>query len=244
LATSQRDVRDDGNIEYCFLTDVAGDPPPEHEGKDLREMGIDGALRLARIMHSDLVFAGASAWNWWLAVSVYNFPDGLLYVPPPQTQRPTTVGCPHPVPEVDAEAEVQVSKRLWAMAQFSRFVRPGSVRLAMRSDDGAGDGDGWSSPPGLQDGVLVSAWLRPAGSPGDSDTLVMVYINLGDADCWRTLSVSGDNGTWPWEGATCWATTCEWDCACVSSQLKGPPRTLVLPSRSVVTVLLPQNTPL
>ena len=90
--------------------------------------------------------------------------------------------------------------------------------------------------------MLVSAWRRPAG---DSDTLILVYINLGDADCWRTLSVSGDNGTWPWESATCWATTSEWDCTCVTSQLlKGPPRTVLLPSRSVVTVLLPRNMPL
>ena len=82
--------------EYCVL---------QHK----RDLGMDTALMVARVIHSDLAIAGASAWAWWLAVSPYDYKDGLIFT---DWKKP---GDPQ---------NVLPSKLLWAMGNFSRYVRP------------------------------------------------------------------------------------------------------------------------
>ena len=123
--------------EYCVM----------ESGRDL---GIDTALRVARVMHYDLTVVGTSAWQWWLAVSPYDYKDGLIYT---DWHNPG-----------DAET-VYPSKTLWAVGQYSRFVRPGMIRV-----DLAGTGGVNASV----DGVLASAYLdKTAGR------LVVIYVNMG-----------------------------------------------------------------
>lgn len=93
--------------EYCILGDNAGEM--EGNGKDL---GIDPGLYVARVIHNDLVNANASAWHWWLAVSPYNYKDGLIYVDKNKT-----------------DGNFETSKMLWALGHYSRFVRPGATRV-------------------------------------------------------------------------------------------------------------------
>jgi len=96
--------------EYCPLG-------PHGRGRDL---GMDTALAVARVIHFDLVVAGASSWQWWLAVSPYDYKDGLIYV------------------DHDPEdGEFCESKTLWALGNFSRFVRPGMIRVGVRRSEGS-----------------------------------------------------------------------------------------------------------
>ena len=92
--------------EYCILGDNAG----EMNG-DKRDLGINAALYMAKVIHTDLTSANATAWQWWTAVSAYDYKDGLVYV-----DKNNTDGNFYP------------SKMLWAMGNYSRFVRPGYVR--------------------------------------------------------------------------------------------------------------------
>src|SRR5690606_196123 len=55
--------------EYCILGDLG-------PGRDLT---IDSGLHVARTIHFDLTAAEATAWQWWLAMSKYDYKDGLLY---------------------------------------------------------------------------------------------------------------------------------------------------------------------
>jgi len=80
------------------------------EMKGGRDYGMDSALRLTREIIDDLVWGGVSSWQYWIAVSRYNFRDGLIYVNEP-------------------EREIVPTKRLWAMGNFSRFIRPGYQRF-------------------------------------------------------------------------------------------------------------------
>jgi hypothetical protein len=82
-----------------------------------RDLGMDAALRAMRVVHCDLSIVNACAWSWWLAISNVNFKDGLLYT---DWKKPG-----------DAE-NVMPSKLLWSLGNFSRFVRPGMVRVAIR----------------------------------------------------------------------------------------------------------------
>jgi len=93
--------------EYCILGDNAG----EINGNK-RDLGMDAALYLARVIHMDLAVANAAAWQWWLAISSYDYKDGLIYVD-----------------KTKEDGNYQVSKMLWALGNYSRFVRPGAVRV-------------------------------------------------------------------------------------------------------------------
>ena len=61
--------------EYCILGDNAG----EINGGP-RDLGMKPALYLARTIHADLAVANAAAWQWWLAISPYDYKDGLVYI--------------------------------------------------------------------------------------------------------------------------------------------------------------------
>ncbi|MFD1884852.1 glycoside hydrolase [Paenibacillus wenxiniae] len=100
--------------EYCIL----GDRGP---GRDLT---MNTALDVARVIHFDMVETQASAWQWWLAVSKEDYKDGLIY---------TDYNNPG-----DPESIIE-SKLLWTMGNYSRFVRPGAERIAL---DGANDPNG------------------------------------------------------------------------------------------------------
>lgn len=93
--------------EYCVLGDNSG----EINGSG-RELGIDPGLYIAKVIHTDLVNANASAWHWWIAISPYNYKDGLIYIDKTKT-----------------DGTYYSSKMLWAFGNFSRFIRPGAVRV-------------------------------------------------------------------------------------------------------------------
>ncbi|MBN3584382.1 xylanase [Algoriphagus aestuarii] len=97
--------------EYCIL---GGNDGEINGGK--RDLGMDAALYMARVIHQDLVVSNASAWNWWLAVSPYDYKDGLIYI--------------------DKEKEngrFFESKMLWTLGNFSRFIRPGFQRVELHA---------------------------------------------------------------------------------------------------------------
>ncbi len=88
--------------EYCQM---------EH-GHDL---GIESGLRMADVMHEDLVVAGVETWQWWLGVFGGGYKDALIYA-----HRRTR--------------KIEPTKRLWTMGNYSRFVRPGATRVAASAE--------------------------------------------------------------------------------------------------------------
>ncbi len=120
--------------EYCLM-------------EPRRDLGMDAALRLARVIHCDLTLVNASAWQWWLAVSGGDYKDGLIYTDYKKSG--------------DAET-IYESKLLWALGNFSRFIRPGMVRVEL-------------SGPQDVNGLLASAYQAPEKRPA-----VMVFVNLSE----------------------------------------------------------------
>ena len=126
--------------EYCILGDNSG----EINGNG-RDLGINPALYVARVIHNDLVNANAAAWQWWTAVSAYDYKDGLIYI-----DKNKLGGNYYP------------SKMLWALGNFSRFIRPGFERIAISS-------------PGLSD--TDNSLLMSAFRDKDNKKVVIVIIN-------------------------------------------------------------------
>lgn len=92
--------------EFCILGDNDG-----FRGNG-RDLGMETALFVANVIHADLMVAGASAWHWWLAVSPYDFKDGLVYIDKNETG-----------------GNIYESKLLWALGNYSRFIRPGATPI-------------------------------------------------------------------------------------------------------------------
>ncbi|SFW60750.1 O-Glycosyl hydrolase [Sinomicrobium oceani] len=112
--------------EYCILGNNDGDI--KGHGRDL---GMPPALYMARVIHHDLVIANASAWHWWLAISPYDYKDGLIYVDKNKT-----------------DGNIYPGKMLWTLGNYSRFIRPGYKRVHVETGQD-------------HEGLLVSAYRDP-----------------------------------------------------------------------------------
>ncbi|MBN1351401.1 T9SS type A sorting domain-containing protein [candidate division KSB1 bacterium] len=140
--------------EYCVLVD------PEGNSGRGRDLSIKTALDVARVIHYDLTILRASAWQWWTAVSPEDYKDGLIYTD--YMNNPNS----HTIIE---------SKLLWALGNYSRFIRPGSVRVKL---SGANN----------KYGLLGSAYLNENRSQ-----LIVVLINMSTAEIPITLTINGVN---------------------------------------------------
>ena len=137
--------------ELCIMqndTEIGGGTPYDFTMKT--------ALYVARVMHYDLTVANASSWQWWRALGG-NYRDGLLKEERSRREGSRTV--------------VKDSKLLWTIGNFSRFVRPGAVRLAVEG----GNDDPY--------GVMISAYRNADKS------IVIVAINYSDKD--QEVSLEG-----------------------------------------------------
>ncbi|SFC21942.1 O-Glycosyl hydrolase [Zunongwangia mangrovi] len=124
--------------EYCILGDNNG----EIEGNS-KDLSIEPALYMAKVIHHDLSIANASAWHWWTAVSVYDYKDGLIYAD-----------------KNKKDGNFEESKMLWALGNYSRFIRPGAKRIQINSEEQ------------LPEEILISGFRSP-----DNQENVLVIIN-------------------------------------------------------------------
>lgn len=110
-----------------------------------RDLGIDPALYMARVVHADLVFGNAVSWQWWLAVSPYDYKDGLVYI------------------DFNKDGgSYYESKMLWGLGNFSRFIRPGMKRMAVSRSDN------------LSKQAAIADMLQSAYISGDEMVVVFV----------------------------------------------------------------------
>ena len=112
--------------EYCIQGANEGIPSVP------RDTTINLGLYVARQIHLDITKGNISAWHWWLAVSHYNYNDGLMVAN-------------------ETSKTIKDTKLTWSFGNFSRFVRPGAVRIETTL----------SNNPSLQtqtEGLMISAY--------------------------------------------------------------------------------------
>lgn len=85
-----------------------------------RDYTMNSALTLANEIYEDLTTLDVEAWQYWIAVSSYDYRDGLIYV------------------ELDDQT-ITPTKRLWTMGNFSKYIKPGYVRVSTSSSNKALD---------------------------------------------------------------------------------------------------------
>jgi O-glycosyl hydrolase len=118
---------------------------------------MDIALLMAKIIHSDLSYANVSSWSYWTSMDMERWGHknrfllvGLYPGSPPDPYTPLT-----------QSGAVKAHATLWALGNYSFFVRPGFTRVAL---DGA---DNLS-------GLMGTAYLSP-----DAKRVAAVYVNMG-----------------------------------------------------------------
>ena len=98
--------------EYCLLENNS-----EIEGNG-RDLTMKSALYNSRVIFADLAIGNAASWQWWVAISPYDYKDGLIYTD-----------------HSKYDGNIYDSKMLWAMGNFSRFIKAGMKRVSVSRSD-------------------------------------------------------------------------------------------------------------
>ena len=177
--------------EYCILGDNEG----EIKGNK-KDLGMDAALYIAKVIHEDLIGANATAWQWWTAISAYDYKDGLVYVE-----------------KNENDGAYSDSKMLWALGNYSRFIRPGMKRIAI-------------SMPAVKDMYLC------AFKDFNKDQVICVAVNESNES--KALSIQPLQSTKGFKKVIYYTTDASENL--VKHLSSG--NQLTLPAKSVVTIVL------
>ena len=157
--------------------------------------GMDAALKIAGLMHNDVVRGGAAAWIYCFVIFNRDFPGSMGVLSP-----------------ASATGGLVVPKRFWAMAHYSRFVRPGWKRIGV---------DGSALPN--------SAFVSP-----ERDRVAIVAVNPGGNERSATYNL----GDWVVSSVERYVTS--QDANLAPSPLQPAERntlTVSLPPRSITTIV-------
>lgn len=131
---------------------------PPIEGLPDTPSDMDYALILAKVVYSDIVFAGVNSWTYWEAFGVG---DDARF---------------HLIHTDNVDKSFEVRKNLWALGNYSLFVRPGYQRVQMTGVDDL-------------NGVMGTAYLSP-----EQGKLVLVLVNMGStAQVAPTINLSDES---------------------------------------------------
>ncbi|PIF29936.1 O-glycosyl hydrolase [Flavobacterium sp. 9] len=194
--------------EYCVLESPGTAELPGGAGPG-RDLGMPLALWTARIISTDIAVGGVTSWQWWTAISRGDYKDGLIHVDDGSSNGAGNADyCKN-------DGYIRDAKTLWALGNFSFFVKPGMVRVQIPSVDNS---------TSVND-VMVTAYKDAA-----TKKLVVVAVNISKSAKTYKLNLSGgtlaDNKLTPY-------TTSE-----TLSLKKGTAvdaTNFVIPAKSVVT---------
>ncbi|MCD0466042.1 glycoside hydrolase [Flavobacterium sp. ENC] len=146
--------------EYCILENPGEAEIPGGSGGG-RDLGMQTALFVARLIHNDIAVANAASWQWWTAITRVDYKDGLIYLDDGKSTGGTAPDY------VRKDGEFHDSKLLWALGNYSLFVRPGMLRVDIPDQnelDAAND-------------VMLTAY-----KDAENKKLIIVAVNCGKSD--------------------------------------------------------------
>ncbi len=151
------------NLEYWQTETCLMSNDEEVGGAVNFDFSINPALYTARIIHHDLVIAGARSWQWWRGAGgaiksvTGNFKDGLVCIKF-DSKKAEDGSC---LVDDDRGGVAYDSKLLWSMGNYSRFIKPGAKRLAIDAigHDGKKIFEGDTNP----EAIMCSAYRNADG---------------------------------------------------------------------------------
>lgn len=181
------------------------------EGSKERRTQMDCALFLAKVIHSDLSVANATAWHLWNAYEPGKADyDTRYYLIALQPDSGFVNGS------------YTVTKNLWGLGHFSLFIRPGMQRLYISRSDHKSDIEAAQK-------TMVSAYKDANGK------LVIIAINYADES--QNIQLNLQNLK-PGKSIRTYTTTALPEDNMRASTLKNINDGWVLPARSIITTVI------
>jgi O-glycosyl hydrolase len=191
--------------EYSMLADGFRD------GLKGPRSNMDCALFLSKVIHHDLTVGNATAWQFWNAYEPgqvnFNTRYYLIALQPNKDFKDGNFG---------------VTKNLWALGHYSRFIRPGMTRI-LTSVKG-------TKIPEQEKNLMVSSYLN------SNNKMVVVAINYGTAAL--DVQMELKNAKSKYKKFYRYLTTDEADVNMKPESLKGIEESIVLPARSISTIIM------
>ncbi|MFR5877019.1 MAG: glycoside hydrolase [Eubacterium sp.] len=154
---------------------------------------IEYGVQLARTVLEDLTVLNATEWDWWTGCSGGYYPDGLVYL------------------NYSNPDDIQTSKRLWCLGNFSKFIDEGAVRVKVTE---------------AQSELMSCAFKNPDGS------LAVVYVNQNNKNITTNIKASG------YKSYETYVTNSDKDLELNQSGSYAYANSISVPAQSVVTVVL------
>lgn len=155
--------------EYCVLESPGTSELSGGAGGG-RDLGMQLALWTARIVSTDIAIGGVTSWQWWTAVSRGDYKDGLIHIDDGASKGAGNADyCKN-------DGYVRESKTLWALGNFSFFVKPGMVRVQI---------------PGLDNSTATTDVMLTAYKDMTNKKLVIVAVNFSSSARTYKLNLSG-----------------------------------------------------
>ncbi|KAA0990988.1 glycoside hydrolase [Dyadobacter aurulentus] len=191
--------------EYSMLADGY------NEGKKGRIPAIDCALFLSKVIHDDLVYGNAAAWQLWNSWEPGSADFDTRYY----------VIALKPANKEYTDGEVTSTKNLWALGHYSRFIRPGMQRMEIGRNDNL-------TPVQIAQDVMVTAY-------SNEKQVVLVAINYTGNPRDLKLDLTGFKLKKEFESYT---TTAEKGVDMRFGKSKDWSKGIAVPARGLVTVVL------
>ncbi|MFC5683058.1 glycoside hydrolase [Flavobacterium sp. MAHUQ-51] len=155
--------------EYSILENPGTAELPDGAGPG-RDLGMRTALWVARIISTDISIGGVTSWQWWTAVSRGDYKDGLVYVDNGITEGAGDANY------CKFDGFVRDSKTLWALGNFSFFVKPGMQRILI---------------PNLNNESAITDTMITAYKDEVNKKIVIVAVNMSESTRVYNLNLSG-----------------------------------------------------
>lgn len=176
---------------------------------------MDSAIHIAQEIAEDLRILEVVSWQNWVAVAPGGYRDGLIYID-------------------ESSQKYRPLKRLWSYGNYSRYIRPGYVRVDIQ----AGDSE--------QEKMLPTAFTGTNDS-GEQE-LVMVFINDKTKDGKAPDEKTGKDeyadqgfvleGVAGYGRIAMYVTSEDYDLECTMEEAFDPSKPVTIPGGSVTTVVL------
>jgi O-glycosyl hydrolase len=175
---------------------------------------MDIALLMAKIIHSDLAFADVTSWSYWTSMDMerWGHKNRFLLV---------SLSPNNPYNAITQSSTVADRSTLWALGNYSFFIRPGYKRIQL---NGAND------PAAL----MGTAYLSP-----DTSNVVAVYVNMS-SEAQKIRTTFSNTGRYRATTNKMYITGSSYNLkkyGSASSESYAEDRELTIPARSVATVV-------
>ena len=122
---------------------------------------MDIALYMGKLIFCDLCYGNMSGWSYWTAFATERYSQkNRFYL---IRMNATGDTGDESYGDIKKGGRLTVDKNLWVLGNYSRFIRPGYKRVAIKGADDL-------------NGLMGSSWLSP-----DEKTLVTVFVNMSQA---------------------------------------------------------------